>query len=83
MGLKPMPITMMLYKVTIDAVDGERFYVAGGPHRGELLAFLQRYDHEGSAVTLDWATTADDGRTPGLSADPERIYRILAEQEDA
>jgi hypothetical protein len=74
-------MTHMLYKITIDAVDGERFYVAGGPDKAELLDFLSRYDHEGSTVTLDWCSTANDTSVPGLSADPERIYRILTGQE--
>lgn len=78
--MNAMPTTM-LYKVTIDAVDGERFYCAGGPARDELLVFLQRYDHEGSTVTLDWCATGDAGE-PGLCADPERIYRILAGNEE-
>lgn len=71
----------MLYKVVIHAVDGERFYVAGGPDRAELLAFLKLYDHEGSSVSLEWVATVNEG-VPGQTDDAERMYRILVGQED-
>jgi hypothetical protein len=71
----------MQYKVTIDAVDGERFYIAGGPDRTELLAFLHDHDHEGSSITLDWCQTTEGG-DPGLTSDSDRVYRILAGEED-
>lgn len=78
-----MTPTRMLYKVTIDAVDGERFFCAGGPERAELLAFLIAHDHEGSSITLDWCDVGDNDNQPGLSADPDRIYRILKGDESA
>lgn len=73
---------MTIYKVTIDAVDGDRFYIAGSPDVAELLAFLQRYDHEGSSVVLDWMVrVGTDVHNQGIVADPERIERILRGEE--
>lgn len=42
-----------MLKVTVDAVDGERFYTIGTPSAQEALAFLERYDHEGSTVVVE------------------------------
>ena len=70
----------MLYKITIDAVDGERFYTAGGPDRTELLAFLHQYDHEGSSISLEWRATQDG--VPNVTFDSDLAYKILAGEEE-
>ena len=71
----------MLYKVTIDAVDGEHFYIAGGSHKPGLLAFLERFDHEGSTVTLEIDVDVPSFERPHVTVtDPERIYAILSKR---
>jgi hypothetical protein len=70
----------MQYKVTIDGVDGERFYVAGGPDKAELLTFLMTHDHEGSSVRLEWCATGDEGARC-VTFDAEFVYHILAGDE--
>ena len=42
-----------VFKGTIDAVDGVRSYIIISPDRGEVLRFLQKYDHEGSTLIVD------------------------------
>lgn len=54
-----------MHEITINAVDGVSTFSTKGT-KEECLAFLKKYDHEGSNLSLDSNTT-----------DSEKIYNIL------
>lgn len=56
----------MIYKVYISGVDQETFMSAVRHDPEEALAFLQRYDHEGSSI--DFSLEAEN---------PDEVYQIL------
>lgn len=65
-------------KVHIDAVDGDTFYTAGtlAGNKNILLQFLEKYDHEGSSISLEiWR----DGEVFDERFN-EKVYEYLREE---
>lgn len=64
-----------LFKGAVDAVDGVRSYVIISPDRAEVLAFLKKYDHEGSTLVVD---VLDANRKCVGTYNDEAAYRFLS-----
>ena len=45
------------YRLVIDCVDGETTFTLTTPHKNAVLAFLEKHDHEGSALSLETPTS--------------------------
>lgn len=48
-----MKYTIVAYKIHIAGVDAAFYWESAGTSPEHLISFLQRFDHEGSTVTLD------------------------------
>lgn len=68
-----------MFHLHIDCVDGETAYSHSSRDKTSLLKFLERYDHEGSNLTLviDTCTGKDRQRR---TVHDERAYKTLTEQ---
>lgn len=66
----------MIFKLNISCVDGETFYSMGSNSREQLFKFLERYDHEGSSVSLDIFDLVNDNPVDTLE-NPDEIYNFL------
>ena len=81
-------IEVTMYDVSIDAVSGDRYHTCMTPDRAEALASLEKYDHEGSSVTLRTMQVTTTRKATGeiqhrdlgaerLIENPELAYQIL------
>lgn len=78
----PVYGTITLYNVTVSAVDGISGYDISTPDRAEALAFLGKFDHEGSSVLLRlWYVRIRDHRVEkarvSKTVDGEQVYQLL------
>lgn len=66
-----------MFHLHIDCVDGETVYSHSSKDKTSLLKFLERYDHEGSSITLviDKGPHAEGERR--RTVHDERAYRTL------
>jgi hypothetical protein len=66
----------MRYELFVGCVDGDTYWTAESSEFKPLLDLLEKFDHEGSTVSLD--VKSDDGseRIKEIS-DPEHVYSVL------
>lgn len=68
----------MRFKLFVGCVDGDTFYVLGTSSNELALNFLNRYDHEGSTVSLEiWPEDIQATERLLEITDPERVYDVL------
>lgn len=50
-----------MYTIFINCVDGETSYSMTSNNPKHILKFLEKYDHEGSSLQLDYENNEDNG----------------------